>query len=406
MLFQSFKQNWTKPWRTYRREQSYAGPWECITWPGKSFPSCCYDSLQTEILFWAWFVLGLDVMWASGQFSDCFREQNGDEDVEKWHAGAVRNREHELSGKTLTQKCFRALCAHVSQCQRDIEHIGPDTKVLCRAGDMQAPENLIIWYLPQSSWHINPKSRCQPSRHWTLEVCLACHHANPACWLICLSKSLWCTLVLLLVCWAADCVLLLVSSENWPGSAAVQRTIHCWPAGNPEQSVCWFQKVLEKGIPETWPKSLPNQCWCTHGAGEEHHFSSQSLFWGRRNCSRDNVVMSGQNELASVGIHYFLCGSPDGSYLGCSDLLSKRIDSDCRYFLSKQLKQTLFTFNKRRLQMVRSSVSTAYWWSGRLIVTDWKYPISFIYWSSKVNPFIIQILNANKKGKVSHGKEK
>lgn len=113
---------------------------------------------------------------------------------------------------------------------------------------------------------------------------------------------------------------------------------NCWPARNPEQSVCWFQKVLQKGIPKTWPKSLPDQCRCTHGAGEEHNFSSQSLFWGRRNCSRNNVVMSGQNELVSVGIPYFLCGSPGGSYLTCSDLLPKGIDSDCSYFLSRQLK--------------------------------------------------------------------
>lgn len=31
LLFQSLKQNWTKPWRIYCREQSYAGPWEWIT---------------------------------------------------------------------------------------------------------------------------------------------------------------------------------------------------------------------------------------------------------------------------------------------------------------------------------------------------------------------------------------
>lgn len=31
LLFQSFKQNWTKPWRIYRKEQSYAIPWEWIT---------------------------------------------------------------------------------------------------------------------------------------------------------------------------------------------------------------------------------------------------------------------------------------------------------------------------------------------------------------------------------------
>lgn len=80
LLFQSFKQNWTKPWRTYCREQSYAGPWECITWPGKSFPSCCYNSLQIEILFWAWFVLGLYVMWASGQSSRLFQRT-------KWRCG-------------------------------------------------------------------------------------------------------------------------------------------------------------------------------------------------------------------------------------------------------------------------------------------------------------------------------
>uniref|UniRef100_A0A803YK38 Uncharacterized protein n=1 Tax=Meleagris gallopavo TaxID=9103 RepID=A0A803YK38_MELGA len=34
--------------------------------------------------------------------------------------------------------------------------------------------------------------------------------------------------------------------------------------------------------------------------------------------------MSGQNELVSVGIPYFLCGSPGGSYLTCSDLQNVR----------------------------------------------------------------------------------
>lgn len=53
LLFQSFKQNWTKPWRIYCREQSYTSPREWITGPDKSFPSDCYDSLQIENLFWA-----------------------------------------------------------------------------------------------------------------------------------------------------------------------------------------------------------------------------------------------------------------------------------------------------------------------------------------------------------------
>lgn len=146
LLFQSFKQNWTKPWRIYCREQSYTGPWEWITWPDKSFPSGCYDSFQIEQLFWAWFVLRLDVMWASGQSSDCFVEPNVEEEGEERRAGAIRNREHR---KMLTQKCYRALCSQVSQCYRDIKHTL--VQVLRWAGGVQALENLIIWCLPQSS---------------------------------------------------------------------------------------------------------------------------------------------------------------------------------------------------------------------------------------------------------------
>lgn len=86
-----------------------------------------------------------------------------------------------------------------------------------------------------------------------LEVCLACHHENPACWLICLSRPLWCTLVLLLVCLAADCVLLLISSEKWPGSATVQRTVE------PE-----IQNRVSVGFRKCWRKLYqkhgPNHC--------------------------------------------------------------------------------------------------------------------------------------------------
>lgn len=191
-------------------------------------------------------------MWCEPQVNpqDCFKEQNGD--VENRHTGAIRNREHKLSRKTLTQKCCKAMCTHVSQCQRDTEHIGPDTKVLCPTGDAQAPENLIIWYLPQSSWRIKLES-LSTILSLELEVCLACHHENPACWLICLSRPLWCTLVLLLVCLAADCVLLLISSEKWPGSATVQRTVE------PE-----IQNRVSVGFRKCWRKLYqkhgPNHC--------------------------------------------------------------------------------------------------------------------------------------------------
>lgn len=203
LLFQSFKQNWTKPWRTYCREQSYAGPREWITWPDKSLPSRCYDSVQIEILFWAWFVLGLDVMWASGQSSDCFREQNGERDVEKRHAGVVRNREHELSGKMLTQKCYGALCSHVSQHQMDIKH------TLVQIQKFYA--ELVVCKLRRAwsfgTYHEAPKTY-EPKESTflslTLEVCFSCCYENPACWLISLSESLWCMNALLLVSLAAE----------------------------------------------------------------------------------------------------------------------------------------------------------------------------------------------------------
>lgn len=49
---------------------------------------------------------------------------------------------------------------------------------------------------------------------------------------------------------------LLISSERWPGSAAVQGTVNYCPAGNPEKRCCWFQEELRNVMPETWPKSL------------------------------------------------------------------------------------------------------------------------------------------------------
>lgn len=51
-------------------------------------------------------------------------------------------------------------------------------------------------------------------------------------------------------------VLLLVSSETWPDSAAAQGAVNYCPAGNPEQNCCWFREELGSSIPETWPKSV------------------------------------------------------------------------------------------------------------------------------------------------------
>lgn len=137
-------------------------------------------------------------------------------------------------------------------------HSGPDTEVLCWAGGVQAPESLIIWYLPQSSQDI-----------WTQRVTVNLPVLDFGSLFFLLlwessmlaDKSVWvpvmheCSPPGLSGC---QNILLLISPENWPGSAAVGRTVHCWPDGNPEQSCCWFWKELGNGVPEAWPKSLPN----------------------------------------------------------------------------------------------------------------------------------------------------
>lgn len=225
-----------------------------VTWPDKSFPSGCYDSLQIENLFWAWFVLGLDVIWASGQSSDCFREENGEEEGEERRAGAVRNEEH---GKMLTQKCYRALCSQVSQCQRDIKHTQVQTHrfyaelVLCRLQK--------TWSF--GAYHKAPKMY-EPKE--SQSTCLSLDFRG--LFFLLLQES---SLLAILSCCApvmhtrspgavpgCQFVPLLISSERWPGSAAGQGTVNYCPAGNPEQSCCWFREELGNGIPETWPKSL------------------------------------------------------------------------------------------------------------------------------------------------------
>lgn len=101
LLFQSFKQNWTKPWRIYCKEESYAIPWEWITWPDKVFSSWLQRFSSDWELVLGMICLGTryDVSLRSVLWLIQRTKQRGGRKQKS--SGTVKNRAH---GKILTQK--------------------------------------------------------------------------------------------------------------------------------------------------------------------------------------------------------------------------------------------------------------------------------------------------------------
>lgn len=131
---------------------------------------------------------------------------------------------------------------------------------------------------------------------------------------------------------------LLISWERWPGSVAVQATVNYHPAGNPEQSCCWFWEELGNGIPETWPKSLLfsmlvcSQNWRGTSSLFPASFLKQrrSQRWVEITLScLDKINQQMSASLISWGVVHQVAITLDG-------LSFKRIASDCRHLLSKQ----------------------------------------------------------------------
>lgn len=92
--------------------------------------------------------------WSKPQVSPLTVSENKME-RRKWRKGMQGQSEIESMGKCWLRSAT-GLCAvtYLSAC-RDIKtHSSPDAKVLCWAGCVQAPENLIIWCLPASSQDI------------------------------------------------------------------------------------------------------------------------------------------------------------------------------------------------------------------------------------------------------------
>lgn len=128
---------------------------------------------------------------------------------------------------------------------------------------------------------MNPKSHSHPASPWTLEICFSCCYKNPACWLICLAASLWCTHALLVVCLAHDLY------RSWFLQKGGQAQLQSRELSTTAQLE--IQKRDAVGFRKSWEmlcqKHGPNHCsflcQSPHRAGEEPCPSSYPLFWNR-----------------------------------------------------------------------------------------------------------------------------